>query len=182
MYNEGCEPRSCGVDRLLDPDVCFDFLLLLLEAVLRPSLSLLRRVRTGSFELSKGNGMIELGPKRGTRQSSDRSLVCEDVFRAHVIKRRRKQSRSMAEKILLKTLRRSFVSANSTSNVNKRITIPMHLGLRIIDGCRKQVSAGPTEAVQHIEALELADLGAADSTSCGVTSRESKRGSHSVTK
>ena len=162
MYNEGFAPRSCGVDRLLDPDVCLDFLLLLLEIVLRLSLSLVRRVRTGSFELSKGNGMIELGRKRGTldssRQSSDRYLVCDDSFRAHSIKHWGRQTESVATELLLRTLRPSLVSANSTSSVIKRIAIPVHLGLRTIDRCRKQVSARPTEAVQHLKVLEYADL------------------------
>ena len=139
MYNEGGAPRSCGVDRLLDADECFDFLLLLLDVVLRLSLSLLRRVRTGSFELSKGNGMIELSLKLGTpdssSQSSDRYVVCEDSFRVHDIKHRRRQARSVATTLLLKTLRPSFVSANSTANVIERITMVVELGLRTIDRC-----------------------------------------------
>lgn len=53
VYRDVGAPRSdCGVGRLLGPVVCFDFLLLLLDVVLRLSLSLVRRVRTGSFELS----------------------------------------------------------------------------------------------------------------------------------
>lgn len=69
MYRDVRAPRSaCDVGRLLDPVVCFDLLLLLLDVVLRLSLSFVRRVRTGSFELSKGNGMMELCAKIGKFQ------------------------------------------------------------------------------------------------------------------
>ena len=69
MYSDRGAVRSvCGAERLLDPEVCFD-LLLLLDVVLRLSLSLDRRVRTGFSELSYGKGMVDTLPRISTSQT-----------------------------------------------------------------------------------------------------------------